>query len=93
MTRLRWTAAAAADLECIAYYLIEHTPENATNLVRRIYEAPSVLRTFPNRGRPGRKAGTRELVVPSLPYIVVYQLAGDVVHVVRILHGAQDWPE
>jgi len=93
VTRLRWTAAAAADLECIAYYLIEHAPENATNLVRRIYEAPSVLRTFPNRGRPGRKAGTRELVVPSLPYIVVYQLAGDVVHVVSILHGAQDWPE
>jgi addiction module RelE/StbE family toxin len=93
VTRLRWTAAAAADLERIAYYLIEHMPENVIHLVRRIYEAPSVLITFPKRGRPGRKAGTRELVVPPLPYIVVYQLAGDVVNIVRILHGAQDWPQ
>ncbi len=30
--------------------------------------------------------------MPSLPYIIVYQVTGDVLHVVRILHGAQEWP-
>jgi len=27
-----------------------------------------------------------------LPYIVVYTVRGDAVYVVRILHGAQQWP-
>ena len=90
--RLRWTASAAEDLEGIADYLFEKTPENAAHLVRKIYDAPAALKTFPNRGRPGRKQGTRELVIPSLPHIVVYQVTGEIVHIVRVLHGAQDWP-
>ena len=89
---LRWTAAAADDLEHIADYLFEKTPENAEKLIRRIFDAPSLLKTFPNRGRSGKKQGTRELVISSLPYVVVYQMTGDVLYVVRILHGAQDWP-
>jgi len=61
-------------------------------LVREIYNAPSALLTLPYRGRPGRKAGTREFVLPRLPYIVVYQITGEVIHIARILHGAQKWP-
>lgn len=89
--RVRWTTAAADDLEHIADYLFAKIPENAPQLIRKIYDAPSVLKTFPNRGRPGKKQGTRELVIPSLPYIVVYRVADDVLYIVRILHGAQDW--
>ena len=90
---LRWTEAAAADLERIATYLLENAPERAPKLMRELYSAPSALLTFPYRGRPGRKQGTRELVLSSLPYIVVYhKSSGDVIHVARILHGAQKWP-
>jgi plasmid stabilization system protein ParE len=46
----------------------------------------------PNRGRPGKKQGTRELVIPSLPYIVAYQVSEDTVYIARILHAAQQWP-
>jgi toxin ParE1/3/4 len=70
--QLRWTQESAEDLERIANYLFEHTPERAEGLVRALYEAPAMLLTFPNRGRPGRKASTRELVMSRLPYIVVY---------------------
>jgi len=31
-------------------------------------------------------------VMPSLPYIIVYHVRGDTVHIVRILHSSQDWP-
>jgi plasmid stabilization system protein ParE len=41
---------------------------------------------------PGKEEGTRELVLSPLPYIVVYAVHGDVIYVVRILHGAQEWP-
>jgi addiction module RelE/StbE family toxin len=89
---LRWTQEAANDLEHIADYLLTHAPDRAPELVRAVYDAPSALLTFPNRGRPGKKEGTRELVLTPLPYIVVYTVRGDVIFIVRILHGAQQWP-
>jgi addiction module RelE/StbE family toxin len=89
---LRWTQEAANDLEHIADYLLTHAPDRAPELVRAVYDAPSALLTFPNRGRPGKKEGTLELVLTPLPYIVVYRVRGDVIFVVRILHGAQQWP-
>ena len=89
---LRWTQEAAADLEHITDYLFQNAPERAAELVRGIYNAPAALLTFPYRGRAGKKEGTRELVLSSLPYIVVYQITGEVIHIVRILHGAQKWP-
>ncbi len=89
---LRWAEEAAADLEHITDYLFQNAPERAAELVRAMYNAPAALLTFPHRGRAGKKEGTRELVLSSLPYIVVYQIAGEVIHIVRILHGAQKWP-
>ena len=89
---LRWTKEAAEDLEHIADYLFQNTPERATDLVREIYNAPPKLLSFPYRGRVGRKHGTRQLVILPLPYIVVYQITGEVIHIARILHGAQKWP-
>ena len=90
--QLRWTEAAAADLERIADYLFVQVPDRAPRLVSSIYEAPETLLSFPHRGRLGKKAGTRELVLSPLPWIVVYAVRDDVVHVVRVLHGAQQWP-
>jgi len=90
--QLRWTEEAADDLERIADYLLNQTPDRALELVRAVYDAPSALLTFPNRGRLGKKEGTRELALSHLPYIVVYAVRGDVIFVVRILHGAQNWP-
>ena len=90
--QLRWTREAAADLEHIADYLFQHVPDRAAELVRAVYDAPALLLEFPNRGRPGKKEGTREFVLSPLPYLVVYTVGRDVIFVVRILHGAQQWP-
>jgi toxin ParE1/3/4 len=89
---LRWSEEAANDLERITDYLFEKTPEHAPELLRAIYDAPAALLDFPRRGRPGKIDGTRELVLSPLPYIVVYRIWGEVIQLVRILHGAQDWP-
>jgi toxin ParE1/3/4 len=91
--QLRWSAAAADDLENITEYLFEKTPQQAARLVRSLYDAVGSLKNYPNRGRSGKKPGTRELLVRSSPYIVVYQMRGEVIYVARILHGAQKWPE
>jgi len=88
---LRWTEEAADDLEGITNYLFANAPGRAEGIVRLLYDAPFGLLTFPYRGRPGKTRGTRELVIAGLPYIVVYKVTGSVIHVVRILHGAQQW--
>ena len=90
--QLRWTTEAVTDLERIADYLLQHAPERAAELVRTVYQTPALLLEYPHRGRPGKKDGTRELVLASLPYLIVYTVRGDGVFVVRILHGAQQWP-
>jgi plasmid stabilization system protein ParE len=36
--QVRWTSAAADDLENIANYLFEKTPENAARLIPEIYK-------------------------------------------------------
>jgi len=46
----------------------------------------------PERGRTGRRPETRELVFAGLPYLAVYRIGGDGVDILRILHGAHEWP-
>jgi plasmid stabilization system protein ParE len=37
--------------------------------------------------------GTRELVIVGTPYIAAYQLSTDTIRILRVLHGAQRWPD
>ncbi|MGC1951705.1 MAG: type II toxin-antitoxin system RelE/ParE family toxin [Gammaproteobacteria bacterium] len=43
----------------------------------------------PYSGRLGRVEGTRELVIPKLPYIVAYAVSGDQLAVRAVLHHAR----
>ncbi|HUD15595.1 MAG TPA: type II toxin-antitoxin system RelE/ParE family toxin [Terracidiphilus sp.] len=90
--RVRWTPASADDLEEIADYLTLHFPSFRQKALREIWEAIAALRSLPYRGRIGRDAGTRELVMAGLPYIVVYRIKGDAVEILHIFHGAQERP-
>ena len=87
--RIRWTPAAADDLETIADYVSAHWPAFAKQTVRTIYQAIQDLKVMPHRGRMGRAEGTRELVIPDLPYMVVYRLKNDSLEILRIYHASQ----
>ena len=88
--RIRWTPAAAENLESIYIYLCEHYPSFAVSTVRVLYESARALRAFPERGRLGEIDGTREFVLPRLPYIIVYRINEQTIEVLHIYHGAQD---
>ena len=90
--RLRWTPAAANDLEPIGDYLEQHHPAFAQSTVVEIYQAILALRSTPYRGRAGREEGTRELVLPRLPYIVIYRVKDADIEILHIYHGAQNRP-
>lgn len=88
--RLRWTPAAADDLEAIADYLRRNFPSFLQPTIQTIYRAIVSLKTMPYRGRIGREGDTREFVIPDLPYIAVYRIKSDAIEILHIYHGAQD---
>jgi toxin ParE1/3/4 len=67
--QIRWSPAAAEDLSRIFEYIHPENPSAAQSIVKTIYEG--TLESFPYRGRVGRVDGTRELPLPSLPFVVV----------------------
>ncbi len=91
--RVAWSPDAVADLEELSRYIEAATSlASANRITRTIYEAAQSLGKLPNRGRPGRIAGIRELVIPNLPYIIMYRVFPEHVVILNIVHGAQQWP-
>ncbi|TMK25285.1 MAG: type II toxin-antitoxin system RelE/ParE family toxin [Alphaproteobacteria bacterium] len=68
-------------------------PRVADQQVQRVLRAIARLVEFPRLGREGRISGTRELIVSRTPYLVAYRIIGDTIHILRVLHGRQRWPE
>ena len=91
---VEWTSVALADFEAIWEYIDrDRGSETANRVSERIYDVVGRLGAMPYQGRAGRMEKTRELVVPRLPYVVVYQVVDDErVRILNILHGAQRWP-
>ena len=93
MMRLTWRPAAYEDRAAIMDYIATDNPVAALALDELIEDKVNALLTYPQRGRPGRVKGTREMVVhPN--YLVVYQenSKAKTVTVLRVLHAAQRWP-
>jgi len=88
--RIRWTPAAAADLQNISDYLKEHHPHYRQPTMRKLYDTIRSLKQMPGRGRPGSEEGTREVLFHPLPYVAVYRVTEEAVEVLRIYHGAQN---
>lgn len=91
--RLEWSAFARTDRDLIFDYIQADSPRAAVTVDDRIRGQVEELMRFPEIGRPGRVEGPRELVVHRTPYIVAYRITGDNVRILRVLHGAQIWPE
>ncbi len=81
------------DLEEIADYISQDNPEAARRVVSRLWTAVKTLAQQPEMGRPGRVYGTRELVVSDTPFVVPYRVVGSEIQILRVLHGARDWPK
>ena len=89
---VRWSLLARQDLQALRAYIARENPAAAARVARRISVAADRLAQYPHLGRAGRQAGTRELVIPRTPYVVIYVVFEDRLEIVRVLHGAQRWP-
>jgi addiction module RelE/StbE family toxin len=90
--RLTWSAFALSDRGGIFTYIEADNPSAAVLIDERIAAATRRLIDFPASGRTGRIAGTRELVINGTPYVAAYAVTETTVRILRVLHGAQEWP-
>ncbi len=91
--KIAWTAAAGHDMKALRRFIAEHDPQAAEATALQILDAVERLAVYPASGRAGRKPDTRELVMPRSAYVVVYRIVANRVEILRVLHGARQWPE
>ena len=90
--KLRWLKSGSSTLRLHVSFIATDNPRAAAAVRRRIRAAVLRLTDFPESGRKGHIAGTRELVVPGLPYLVVYRVGQESVDILRVFHTAQEPP-
>ena len=90
---ITWHRRARHDLQAVRESIAEVNPGAARQVAQRILHAVGLLAEQPSLGRPGRVPETRELVITGTPYIAAYRVVDDTIVILRVLHGARQWPE
>ena len=75
---MRLVFAEPAERDIIDYIALDN-PVAAEKVYRVLQAAAQRLTVFPEIGRSGRLPDTREFPVPSLPYLIVYKVGGELV--------------
>jgi addiction module RelE/StbE family toxin len=91
--KIYWLEQAVTDLEEAYEFILFDNPSAAEHEVNKVLEAVELLSDNPAMGKAGRVAKTRELVVAGTPYIVIYRVKGNRLEILRIFHGARQWPD
>lgn len=91
MMEILWTLEAMRDREDIYDYIEADNPAAALALDELFSEKAERLADHPDLGRPGRIGSTRELVVHQ-KLILVYDMTGGTIRMLRVLHAARRWP-
>ena len=88
--KIIWRPSAVADAR---QYIAQFNPTEAGRIFAAIRASVRTLARLPQRGRPGRVEGTRELVVPRTHYRVAYTVIDQQLVILAVLHHARAWPE
>lgn len=91
--RVKWTLKALANLDDAVEFIAADKPTAAADIAQKIWDAGKMIGRQPGMGRPGRVPGTRELVIPGLPYVLPYVEKEGVVFILRVMHTSMKWPE
>ena len=86
-----WTPEAEQDRDDIWLHIAADNLRAAARLDELFSDAAARLADHPKLGRPGKILGTRELI-PHENYRMVYEIAGEIVWVLTLVHTARRWP-
>jgi len=89
--RLLWTPEAEQDRNDVRDYIAADNPRAAACMDQLFSDAAARLADHPRLGKPGKIAGTRELV-PHENYRLVYEIDAETIWVLALVHTARQWP-
>ena len=89
--QVKWTRKALLNLDDAVEFIAADNPVAASKVAQRIWDAAQQLGAHPRMGRLGRVAGTRELVIVGLPYILPYVEEKGAVIILRVIHASMKW--
>ena len=86
-----WTPEAEQDRDDVWLYIAGDNPQAAVRMDELFSSTAARLSDHPKLGRPGQILGTRELI-PHKNYRLVYEVDGETVWILTLIHTAQQWP-
>jgi toxin ParE1/3/4 len=89
--RVVWAPEAEQDRDGVWEYIAADSMSAAARMDELFSDGAAQLADFPELRRPGKIAGTRELI-PHENYRLVYEIEGDPVWLLALVHTARLWP-
>ena len=86
-----WTPEAEQDRTDVTDHISADDPHAAVRMDELFGNAAQRLAHFPLSARTGKIPGTRELI-PHENYRLVYEIRGETVWILAIVHTARQWP-
>jgi toxin ParE1/3/4 len=86
-----WTPEAFQDRLDIWEYIAQDNQVAAAKMDELFSSSASLLADHPKLGKSGKTQGTRELV-PHESYRLVYEVNGDTVWILALVHTSRQWP-
>jgi toxin ParE1/3/4 len=90
--KVNWSPTADRNADAIWEYIAQDDVDAADRILDTFHVAASRLERFPLMGRSGRTRGTRELIIPGTPYILIYRASRAEIEIARVIHAKRDWP-
>jgi addiction module RelE/StbE family toxin len=87
--KIKWTVPALRDLAEIREHIGRDSAIVAADIATRILNSTERLQEFPDSGKEGLVPTTRELIIPGLPYTLVYRVTAEEIQILRVWHDRQ----
>jgi len=90
--KITLTPTANRDIKSIYDYIVENsTVTTAKKVLSSIENTIDKLEEFSQLGKVGRIKNTRELIVPRLPFVILYKIYPDKIAITSIMHTSKKW--
>ncbi len=84
---INWSKSSQKDLhDVIQFTNLEMGNLKAENIIITILKIVEKIADFPDLGKPGVVAYTREFTIPKTPFIIIYKVIDNLITVLRVFN-------
>ena len=86
-----WAPTSEFDLQKFFQHFTKAQARSSEELFTQIETAAGFISELPSAGSPVGHDGLRKWPVGDLPFILIYEIRADQVHILHLRHVASDW--